>query len=296
MTATQIPNLQPGDPEWAKRMSASKVAAVVGHSPYESRFSLWHKMAGTLPWDDGDNEDEKRRGHYLEPALRQRFRDQHPDRHVIRTGTWQNDARPWQIASPDGLVDDDDLLECKTSNNDWEWGQPGTDEIPVYYDDQVQWAMDTTGRRRCHLSVLTSFMTFVEYVVDYNPAKAQWLRDECEQFMASFTAGHIPAVDEHAETYKAIRKLHPDIDNVDVEIPLELAHSYALAKAAKDDAEASYRHAGALIADRLGTARVAKTPTGVTVAYRKAGRGGSTPYLNPARGLTATFLTERTAS
>lgn len=296
MTATLIPNLTPGDPEWAARMSASKVAAVVGHSPYESRFSLWHKMAGTLPWDDGDNADEKRRGHYLEPALRQWFRDQHPDKRVERTGTWQRDLHEWQIASPDGLVDDDDLLECKTSNNDWEWGTPGTDEIPPNYKDQATWALLVTGRRRCYFSVLTSFMTFVEYAVDYDPAYAAWLVTETQAFMDSLGKQQ-PAIDDHAQTYLAIRRLHPDIDDTEVEIDLQLALEYAAAKQARDDADKAYRGAGAQIALELGTGRVAKTATGLTVAYRKAGRGGSTPYLNPGRGLTAALLTnERTAS
>lgn len=299
MTATLIPNLTPGDPQWASRMSASKIAAVVGHSPYESRFSLWHKMTGNLEWDDGDNADEKKRGHYLEPALRQWFRDQHPELRVERTGTWQRDLHEWQIASPDGLVSsddgDEDLIECKTSTKDWEWGEPGTDEIPVYYDDQAQWSLLVTGRRRCHFAVLTSFMTFREYLVEQNPAKQAWLVTEAEKFMDSL-GRQVPAIDEHDATYQAIRKLHPDIDDTEVEISHELAVEYAEAKAAKDEAEQAYRGAGAQIALELGTARVAKTPTGLTVAYRKAGRNGSTPYLNPGRGLTAALLPERNAS
>lgn len=297
MTATQIANLTPGDPEWAKRMSASKIAAVVGHSPYESRFSLWHKMSGNLAWDDGQNPDEKARGHYLEPALRQWFRDHHPDLTVERTGTWARDLFEWQIASPDGLVDDDALIECKTSNKDWEWGEPGTDQVPVYYDDQAQWSMLVTGRSRCWFSVLTSFMEFREYVVDYDPAKAAWLVESADAFMRSLRMpASVPSIDEHDATYRAIRKLHPAIDDVEVEIPLPLALDYAEAKGTKDRAEAAYRHAGARISALLGTARVAKTATGFTVAYRKAGRSGSDPYLNPGRGLTATLLTERSAS
>lgn len=294
MTATLIPNLEPGDPEWAKRMSASKVSAVMGHSPYESRFSLWHKMAGALPWDDGSNEDEKRRGHYLEPALRQRFRDQHPEKTVTRTGTWERDLQQWMVATPDALVDDDDLLECKTSNLDYEWGTPGTDEIPPYYRDQADWALLVTGRRRCYFSILTSFMVFVEYVVEYDEQRAAHLVAECAAFMDSVKAGHAPAIDGHSETYRAVRELHPDIDDVDIEIPLELAHSYAAAKAAKEQAEHDYRHAGSLISDRLGSARRAITGDNLVVAYRKANKA-SAPSLIPARGLTA-ILTERQAS
>jgi len=46
MTATLIPELEPGSAGWYQFMTASKVAAAMGLSPYESPFSLWHRMAG----------------------------------------------------------------------------------------------------------------------------------------------------------------------------------------------------------------------------------------------------------
>ena len=48
MTAVLLPDLQPGSPDWQTRMTASKVAAVLGLSPWESRFSLWHRMSGLI--------------------------------------------------------------------------------------------------------------------------------------------------------------------------------------------------------------------------------------------------------
>jgi hypothetical protein len=138
-------------------------------------------------------------------------------------------------------------------------------------------------------------MEFREYHVDYDPAHAAFLVEQVETFMDSLGKRQ-PSIDDHAETYKAIRKLHPDIDDVEVEIGMDLALEYAEAKAAKDAAESAYRGAGAAIADQLGNARVAKTATGQTIAYRKAGRNGGSPYLNPARGLTAALLTAKEAS
>lgn len=298
MNARQVPNLKPGDPEWATKMSASKVAAMVGLSPYESRFSLWHKMAGNLAWDDGENEDEKRRGHYLEPALRQWLRDQHPELTIERTGTWVHNDRPWQIASPDGLAHHEDgdtrLVECKTSANDYEWGEPGSDEIAPYYKPQIQWALDVLGLQTCHLSVLTSYLTFVEYRVDYDPAYAAWLRDEAQRFMASLALGNQPNIDEHGETYKALRRLHPGIEDTEVEVPEQVRIRYGEAQAAEKAAKAAKAGVVNELAHLMGDARIAKTPSGLTVAYRKPVKG-STPCITPARGLAAAF-TERTAS
>lgn len=96
------PRMEPGSPDWLATMSASKIAAVVGLSTYESRFSLWHRMSGLI--DPEPDDDEKRRGHYLEPAIARWFADQHPEWVIEPTGTWGHQDRPWQTASPDRLV------------------------------------------------------------------------------------------------------------------------------------------------------------------------------------------------
>ena len=75
--------LVPGSPEWLQRMSASKIAAVVGLSPYQSRYSLWMQMAGLAP--QPVQTKAMSRGHYLEPAIAAWFADQHPDWTVTTT-------------------------------------------------------------------------------------------------------------------------------------------------------------------------------------------------------------------
>src|SRR5258707_705781 len=81
--------------------------------------------------------------------------------------------RPWQMATPDRLVDEvwfepDNspalireerrllaTLECKIDGGSDGWGEDGSDEIPVHYRCQVLWQMDvmdvTTGYVACLL-------------------------------------------------------------------------------------------------------------------------------------------------
>ena len=66
-TPVPIPDMHPGDPEWLTVVSASKIAAVVGLSPYESAYSLWHLMAGNT--EPQPNSAILERGHYLEPVI-----------------------------------------------------------------------------------------------------------------------------------------------------------------------------------------------------------------------------------
>ena len=297
--ATLAPNgfLDPGTPAWAGKASASKVAAMLGLSPFESPFSLWHKMAGNIPWDV-DN-DTLRRGRYLEPALRQWWRDQHAAHVVERTGTWVSLDRPWQVASPDGIVcrrniarTPDAILECKTANNDWEWGAEESDEVPPYYRVQAVWTMDVLGLPRTHFAVLTSFMSFRQFTVEYDQAEAEALRGQVAAFMGTLNAGTPPPLDGHDQTYQAVRALHPDIDNTDAEIPTPIAAEFVDAVAAYEAATAAKRAATVKVADLMGTARRAVADR-VVLATRQT-RSGGTPHLVTARGLTTRHTTGRT--
>jgi predicted phage-related endonuclease len=94
--------MDPGSPEWVRCMTASKVAAVLGLSPWQSRFSLWYEMAGAVEHQAGT--PQQARGHYLEDGVARWVADQHGLTHIAPGGCWRNRARPWQVASPDRLV------------------------------------------------------------------------------------------------------------------------------------------------------------------------------------------------
>lgn len=289
ITATPVANLVPGSAEWATKATASKVAAMLGLSPYESPFQLWHRMRGTLPWE-ADN-DILRRGHYLEPAIRSWFRDQHPSWQVDLGGTWANTERPWQIASPDGLIKRRNiertpiaLLEVKTANNEWEWGTQLTDEIPAGYRAQGLWQMDTTGLRRVHYAVLTPYMEFREYVLEYDAEDAAWVRDQVAAFMASVETGQDePDIDSSDHTYAALRNLHPSIDGTEVELTAQAAVQFLHAVRAEKAAKAELVRARNIVAAEMGNARAAKFAQ-ITYATRISKQGG-TPYVQAARGL-----------
>lgn len=279
-----VPLIEPGSPEWLRCISASKVAAVLGLSPYESRFSLYHRMRGTVAATP--DTDLTRRGHYLEPAIRAWFADQHPDWAVQTTGSWRHPERAWQTASPDGLIvlpgGGIEGFEAKSATSDDEWGEVGTDQVPVGVRAQIQWQMDTIGTRRTHVAVLSAFLEFREYVVDYDPADVAVIREECAAFLGQVEGGQQPSVDAHAQTYVALRELHPEIDDVRVEIPMDLANAYRAAIQACKTAKEAQQLQTSLVAEAMGTARRAHDPMGEPVAIRMSKTGG-TPYVTVAR-------------
>lgn len=279
--------LEPGSPAWRATMTASKVAAVVGLSPWESRFSLWHRMAGLVDWPV--ETDEMRRGHYLEEPVARWFADRHPGLVVETTCTWWHPRYSWMAATPDRLLRHEGerayhaVLECKTSAAWWEWGEPGTDQIPPYYRAQVVWQMDVVGADRAHVAVLLSGLDFAEYVVEYDPAEALWLRTEAGAFLRSIELGERPNLDEHVETYQAVRALHPEIEPIDVELDEDVARYFVEATLALKWAEDDARLARAQVAEAMGAARRARF-AGSTIATRQA-KGEGMPYLVAGRKL-----------
>lgn len=297
MTATVIdlygvplPMLEPGSPEWLRCISASKVAAILGLSRYESRFSLYHRMQGTIGPEPDD--DLKRRGHYLEPAIRAWFADQHPEWTTETCGSFRHPDRDWQTASPDGLVYGPDFvagLECKSdADHADEWGAPGTDQVPPAVRAQVMWQMDTTGTRRTHVAMISAYLEFREYVVDYDPDDAALILERCTEFRAELAGGIPPPIDGHTQTYVVVRELHPGIDDETVELPWDVANGYRDALAAAKEATAAKQLVTNLVADLMGDARKAVDLDGRLVALRIPGRGDNPPFLRPAPATRST--------
>lgn len=280
-----IPPLEPGSPDWLRVMSASKIAAAVGLSPYESRFSLWHRMAGMLPQPDLD--PRLARGHYLEPGIRAWFADQHPDWTVLPGGCWAHPDEPRFTASPDGRLAlpadagscaEHRLLEIKTAADSDEWGPAGSDEIPVGYRCQLQWQMDVLGLEVAHVAVLLPFLEMREYVIAYDPDDAATLRTAGREFLDSLPDGphpQRPDIDTHDATYEAVRQLHPDIDRErDVELRADLALRYLAAEQALRRAKAEHQQAKSELLDAMGSARRALY-LDRPIAMRKPARGGA---------------------
>jgi len=291
MTAVRVGRFPLHSPEWyAAREGAlggSEIAAVLGLSRWESRFSLWHRKAGTIGPQPTNAEMDA--GTRLEDAICQRFADDHPELKVRRAGTYRAKDRPWQIANPDRLVTGNGhgraILETKLALYPDEWGTPGTDEIPPYYLTQCRWYLDVFDAQTCWVEVfIGSQGEFREYIVEADPDDQAYLREAGREFLDTLHAGTPPDIDEHDETYRAVKALHPDIDNESVEISAELAHQYNDALAAAHEAHRVKTLAASTVCHALGSARKA-TYHEQTIALRVAGRGDTPPFIRPGRGI-----------
>ena len=284
--AVRLGTFEPGSAEWLAARSSglggSEVAAVLGLSPWESRFGLWHRKKGLIP-PTPDN-DAMRRGRLLEAPVAEWFAAEHPEYRVRRTGTWASRRRRWQLATPDRLLTsfaDRALLEIKTAHTADEWGEQGTDEVPIYYRCQVMWQLDVLGLSRAFVAVLSTGLEFREYVVEWNETEAEVLRSAAREFLDTVERDERPDIDAHSATYRAVRELHPEIDGTEVEITPALAERYRAALAEYKRAEAVKQATTSEVLDALGTGRRAVVD-GESIAIRVPGRGDAPPSLRPS--------------
>lgn len=296
-TAVHLTDAEVGSDEWHEarrtRINGSEIAAVLGLSPYESPFSLWHRKAGTI--GGVETNDVMYWGTTLEPVIRAEWNKRHPDLAVVETGQWQHRERLWQGGSPDG-IGDGRLWEGKTAHLNLadHWGEEGTDEIPIQYRCQTLWYLDVFGFQFCDISVLIGGSDYREYVVEHNEAELTVMRGKAVEFLGSLAAEVQPGIDGHEATYDTVKELHPGIQPIDVELPPHIGGPYLDALAGSKDAEENKRRWTAEVAYFMGPAQYAWYG-GQKVASRMAKSAeGSTPYVKAAAG--AADLNRRSAA
>lgn len=290
-----IGHLTPGTAAWDEAragltITATEIAAVVGLSPWTSRFTLWHKKAG-LPTPPFEMNPAVEWGNRLEDAVAAKWQDEHPGYLAAPAGTWQHRNRDWQRATPDRLIYPQpagefdvpeqavELLEVKTSPFGDGWGPDGSDEIPVHYRCQAMWQMDTTGLRTTRFAVLVGGWDYREYTVAYDEDDAYVLRSAAEEFLADVRNEVRPPIDGATDTYQTIRVQPDGLEDRDVEIPAELAARWDAAYQALATASADLTQVRGEVLDLIGDGKRAVCD-GRRIAYRTV-RDGATYSLNP---------------
>lgn len=286
--------LTPGAPEWCARVTASKVAGILGLSPWDSPLRTWHVMAGNLPSDDGNNADAKARGHYLEAGCLAWWLDQKPNRSIIGTQVTST-LGDWAAATPDAHAYDGDdlvLVDAKTAATDDHWTDT---EPPAYYVASSLWQLACCpDASRVHLAVLFGRprLSFREYVIERDDALIAGLIDECRTFYDTVQAGQEPGLSDMACDYDVIRTVHPDIDRDGVAVlPDDLVTDFLTDAAHEKRAPVTK----AAILAAMGTARLAKSSTGQTIARRQP-KGDAITLVRVADPIDLTPATERPAA
>lgn len=282
-------DLTPGSPEWTKLMTASKVSAVLGLSPWQSPYSLWMEMSGRVQRPDAN--DAQRRGTYLEAGVLAWWLDQHPDiddwndQPEYRKGDWAAatpDRSAWLDCEHDNRSDCTTrclvLVEAKTVARSDDWGDPGTDQIPAYYYAQVVWQMHVSGIHTCYVPILTGGLRFAEYVVHYSPDDGAAMERICREFYDSLAGDTPPDLDDSVATFDTVKRAHPEIDRGEsVEIDAKEAKALVDWCDELKVTERMTRLSKTRVIDAMGRAQYA-THQGVRIARRQP-RGDDVTFV-----------------
>jgi putative phage-type endonuclease len=276
---------EPGSAAWhearADGIGGSEVGTIMGLNPYESAYSLYLKKTGQIPTPELDSFAVWRGSAYEAPLL-DYFAKQHPELELFLTGTYADKSVGYLHANPDALAQDRNtgewwIIEVKTARSYWDNG------VPLHYEAQVLHYMDILDIPRAYV-IGDVGSTWHESVMHYDGFRADVQKARVAEFWAGVLEGVQPAWDGSMATYEAVRQLHPEIDDEEVEI--DGGHQLSLAQAKYEAALAELNQSKSEVLGLMGRAKYAYVEhegQRIRVASRQA-RGQGTPYLVIAKG------------
>jgi putative phage-type endonuclease len=322
MTAVLLCPPGTDEADWLKArqagIGASEIAAVLGISPYASPFSLyWSKVNGWEIEDTGDMEAGRRMESAIADWAADRI-DPNEQLIIVPAGLYQSAERPWELATPDRLV----YLQCETCvgagrypgglqncpdclgdgagnltggsklvavlecKHPYSWdgfGEDGTDEIPVYFRTQLLQQMDVMEVGEGYLAAYCGHELRV-YHLRRDDRDIAVMRAAGGAFWQRLQDGIVPGVDEHQATAVALRRLHPTVEDFDVQVPVDLAEGYRRARALKARAAAVVDRYEARIRVAIGDGRRAMCGKQLVASRSVYDQSGDTAELGALDG------------
>lgn len=295
--------IKPGSLEWLKIITPSKVPSILGVSRWKSQRELWLEMAGIIepaPISEA-KQDDFDYGHAVELAAREYW--------LYKANRGLEDGKGWRLSRGEVQYSDPDLpfgnlatvdlrasigskrrcVEVKKSRSLEEWGDDGTGVVPQDYAAQVMTQMLITGwHGQADLVLWPQFGMPRIYVIEWDQDVADWIVEQCVAWTESLAAKEPPPLDDSVSCYEAIRRLHPDIDGSEVEVPPELARGVLDWHRESEGAEKRLRGHKTELLELMGNAKTAVCD-GIKIAGRQPGTRGSVSLVIAKKNYEALF-------
>ena len=277
--AKLVGHFESGSDEWhaarADSIGGSEVGTILGLNPWESAYALWAKKTGKI---DGSIEENWaiRFGKAFEEPILKLWEEEHPEYELFTTGTYMHPQLPFLHANPDALAKHKQtgewvVVEVKTARTSLE-------SLPMHYEAQVRHYMAVLDIEKAFV-VAVAGMTWQEFRVDRDPFIEDAQITACCRFIKYIDEDKKPDFDGSESTYETVRKLHPLIDETEVEI--DGLHLLVNAQAAVNEATRELNYHKSLVLDLMGKAKygyVTVDGQKIRLVSRQAKNGG-TPYL-----------------
>jgi len=144
-------------------VGGSDAAPVLGMSKYKSPLDVYLDKRGEV--GDGEDNEAMLWGRVLEAPIRQQYAERTGRIVTVPTKMLRHPVHKFMLANLDGVTDDNRLLEVKTARSGQEWGEVGSDEVPIAYLLQVQHYLSVTAMPVADVAVLIGGSDFRIYEV-----------------------------------------------------------------------------------------------------------------------------------
>jgi putative phage-type endonuclease len=264
----------------AYSLGGSEIGTIMGLNPWESAYALWAKKMGKIENPPLTNWAVRFGQAFEEPILKL-WAEEHPEYEVFVTGTYQDCEHSFLHANPDALARHREtgewlVVEVKTARTSFE-------SLPPTYEAQVRHYMMVMKIDHA-VVVAVAGMTWQEFWVERDDFAEQVQLDQAKRFLSHIVNDTKPDYDGAESTYEVIRKMHPEIE--DTEIEIDGLHQLALAQQEFDAAEAKFYQMKSWVLDLMGKAKHAYLVADgqkIRLASRQARRDG-VPYLVVKKG------------
>jgi putative phage-type endonuclease len=166
-------------------IGGGSIAGILGLSPFKSPLDEYLTITGDEQEITPEQAEffEDRRD--LEPWAAKKF-TRKTGLQVVRTNQRYSDPElPWAKAEIDFEPDEEGSTgETKTvhPNAVSAWGDPETEEPPLYVTAQAMWGLGVTGRQRCYVQALVGFDDYRLYVVERDDDLIKEIRRQAADF------------------------------------------------------------------------------------------------------------------
>lgn len=268
VTKTHIASRQSWLAMRSEDLTASDVAAALGVSPFKSQLKLYAEKAGII--DPAPMGALARRGLWLEPAVAEAVRYEHPDWQIFRENSYYRAPDLRLGATPDyaAVIDDQPVnLQLKVIARP-EFDKHWQDGVPLHYQLQVlteAMLTDAAYSIVAALVISTYSADLYCYEVARHSQAEQRIRDTAVAFWTNVAHGVRPAAKEASDD-KVLQQIYPD-SRGDEELDLSgnnrlplLLERRRLLKAARKTAEEGIDEIDTEIKDALGAHERASLP------------------------------------
>jgi len=137
-------------------LGGSDAGAVLGLSPWKSRYELWQQKVGQAPAVSDEESEVMWWGTQLEAPIAARYELETGRKTYLPAGQ-RHEEHPFLVAHIDRavLAEPQRIVECKyvTRGSD-DWGEPGTDHVPGHYLAQCHHYLAVADAEVCDLAVM----------------------------------------------------------------------------------------------------------------------------------------------